>query len=420
MSMRRTLLTLLSTIWCSLLFSQTLHQVQRGETYALIASRYGISVEELMAANPDSDGCFVGMEINIPEGRQKSNQISFLTPKDLARMDAAYDYLNRGKYKKAIKAYSEVIKISPSATAYFNRGIGYYNSEKYKSAIEDFETAQYRSDCADGLKERCVELIGKAKELRREQHKRRNSLWGRITAVLVGTAAVTATTYMAAKLNGAGDTQNYTYGGSGAGSNHLSRSDAIIAQSQANINRMMAQGNLQLQQMTQQTMIQAQNAKQHIEEVNREQMQWVIDFTKKNGRSPTDAEIDMWLFNNHHDIWLLNAQTKANSTIGSNDDKNDDYSQESNAGQYEASYRRYERLVESHFNSLTVAGGAKVKDKQGNISGKTNGEMKSWAYVGISGNFRDAQREMTKIRLEAKKHGINIVQSKWETATVNY
>lgn len=47
--------------------------------------------------------------------------------------------------------------------------------------------------------------------------------------------------------------------------------------------------------MTQQTMIQAQNAKRHIEEVNREQMQWDLDFTEKNGRSPTDAEIDMWL-----------------------------------------------------------------------------------------------------------------------------
>ena len=41
-------------------------------------------------------------------------------------------------------------------------------------------------------------------------------------------------------------------------------------------------------------------------------------------------------------------------------------------------------------------------------------------FCGMSGNFRDAQREMTKIRLEAKKHGVNIVQSKWETATVNY
>ena len=102
--------------------------------------------------------------------------------------------------------------------------------------------------------------------------------------------------------------------------------------------------------------------------------------------------------NNHHDIWLLRAQAKANSTSSSNADNNaNDYSQKTNAEKY-----------------------AKVKDKEGNIRGTTNGEMKSWAYVGMSGNFRDAQREMTKIRLEAKKHGVNIVQSKWETATVNY
>ena len=42
------------------------------------------------------------------------------------------------------------------------------------------------------------------------------------------------------------------------------------------------------------------------------------------------------------------------------------------------------------------------------------------AYVGNKSGLRDAQNQMRKIRLEAEKHGIHIVQSKWETATANF
>jgi hypothetical protein len=51
---------------CLYCFAQRNHIIQRGETFELIAKRYGISVGELKAANPD-DECFTGMKIIIPE-----------------------------------------------------------------------------------------------------------------------------------------------------------------------------------------------------------------------------------------------------------------------------------------------------------------------------------------------------------------
>lgn len=187
------LLTFLILGWCNVAFSQKQHTIQRGETYELIAKRYNITLDELMAVNPDEDGCFVGMVINIPENSRINTQLGMSTPKDLSMLDDAANLVKSGKYKKATSVYSDVIKRSSSASAYFGRGISYYNREKYKSAIEDFERAQNCSDCTDEMRERCKELISNAESLRAEQHEHRNSIWGSIAAAFVGAAAMTAT-----------------------------------------------------------------------------------------------------------------------------------------------------------------------------------------------------------------------------------
>ena len=188
--------------WCNVAFSQKQHTIQRGETYELIAKRYNITLDELMAVNPDEDGCFVGMVINIPESSRINTQLGISTPKDLSKLDDAANLVKSGKYKKATSVYSNVIKQSSSASAYFGRGISYYNREKYKSAIEDFERAQNSADCTDEMRERCKELISNAESLRAEQHERRNSIWGSIAAVFVSAAAVTATAMTANNSSG--------------------------------------------------------------------------------------------------------------------------------------------------------------------------------------------------------------------------
>lgn len=54
--------------------SETLHTVKRGESFVLIAKRYGMTEEELKAANPDYPVCYMGLKLNIPEKYAKAAQ----------------------------------------------------------------------------------------------------------------------------------------------------------------------------------------------------------------------------------------------------------------------------------------------------------------------------------------------------------
>lgn len=84
---------------------------------------------------------------------------------------------------------------------------------------------------------------------------------------------------------------------------------------------------------------------------------------------------------------------------------------------YQSQYRRYERLAESAYNSLTTLG------TRYSNNGQTSGTTGNRSNVGgnivtLKRNLRDAQRNMQRIRNEAAQHGITIAQSSWETATV--
>lgn len=57
--------------------SVTSHTVQRGESIESIAQKYGISVNDLISANPDAkDYFFIGMKLSIPEKSVKINTIA--------------------------------------------------------------------------------------------------------------------------------------------------------------------------------------------------------------------------------------------------------------------------------------------------------------------------------------------------------
>ena len=190
--------------FCFLLFMaeesvcQSTHIVQRGETYELIAKRYNISLNELMDANPGDSGCFIGMKLNIPAGAVFSNRIVVTTNQEIAKLDMASKHIKNGNYRKASSLYSDILKKSPTAQAYFGRAISYYNREKFKSAIDDFRSAMHSPDCTEDMKEKCQDLISDAEKLREEQHERRNAIWGGAAALALTTVA---TAYVASEQN---------------------------------------------------------------------------------------------------------------------------------------------------------------------------------------------------------------------------
>ena len=84
---------------------------------------------------------------------------------------------------------------------------------------------------------------------------------------------------------------------------------------------------------------------------------------------------------------------------------------------YESQYRRYERLAQGAYNSLTTLG------SQYNNNGQISGTIGNRSNIGgnvvtLKRNLRDAQKNMQRIRNEASQHGVTIPQSSWETATV--
>lgn len=107
-----------------------------------------------------------------------------------------------------------------------------------------------------------------------------------------------------------------------------------------------------------------------------------------------------------------------NNTSFVNSDANEFNSNTSNANySYEDTYRRYERLAESHYNSLTTLG-YRSQNSNG-ISGGT-GDMTNvgGSIVTMKMNLLNAQKEMRRVRQEAAQNGVIIQQSHWETATV--
>lgn len=88
----------------------------------------------------------------------------------------------------------------------------------------------------------------------------------------------------------------------------------------------------------------------------------------------------------------------------------------SGGGSYQSQYQRWENLAERHYNSITNTGGSATVN--GEHSGKA-GSMSPSNYAQQKKAFRQAQREMARIRAKAAQAGVNIPQSKWETATIS-
>lgn len=65
----------------TLIVADTEHIVKRGDTFASIAKKYGITETELMEANPTMKNCYVGLKISIPSpGKHSTNASKNVRP----------------------------------------------------------------------------------------------------------------------------------------------------------------------------------------------------------------------------------------------------------------------------------------------------------------------------------------------------
>lgn len=90
-------------------------------------------------------------------------------------IDLADIEFDKRNYKKAAELYGKAIAVSPSASLYFNRGVSYYNASKYYEAIADFNKT-LDSNPSDRLRDRSLDLIGKAEYYQEQKEYRQMQL----------------------------------------------------------------------------------------------------------------------------------------------------------------------------------------------------------------------------------------------------
>lgn len=176
------------------------HIVQRGETLEFLASKFGVSEQDIRDQNEDFDLdiLYVGLplQIPIPEVGDSPEEIErLIASKSVTSsiLNEANLLYNNGSYRKAAKLYTAAIKENATSDAYYLRGRCYLYQGKYKSAIKDLEMANNGSDLSFSLKSSCELLLADAHDKRDAQLEARGELWGSIFAVAAVTAATVAT-----------------------------------------------------------------------------------------------------------------------------------------------------------------------------------------------------------------------------------
>ena len=145
------------------------HKVQRGEDFESIAQKYGVTVEELMEANPDSKACYAGRKLLIPwhgvPVQQKDPEVKpfdygltssddkVLTKSKAATYQVGKALLMAKKYDEA-HPYLVAAADSGEVRAYYPLGL-YYSQEESQRRDNDL-AALYFSKAAENIKDKTM------------------------------------------------------------------------------------------------------------------------------------------------------------------------------------------------------------------------------------------------------------------------
>lgn len=284
--------------------------------------------------------------------------------------DEGGSYFEEKKYKKAVKSYTKALEYKQTPDAYFNIGVCYYNMEKYDDAIDYFQQC-LNCNPRSTLEESAQKLIEQSRF-----HIEINEQTQKIAAEAVDRVF---------KKNR---------------SDALSILSAILTGNNVNSNT-NASGNMNYLLDPNYAVWQTQQ---------QEYETYLLQTS--GGKSMT---FEQWK--------MIKAQADYNNINGAdfNKDVDDDieYQGKLSPDQYERTYLKWEKSAQDYYKYLTE-GGVRSQDNQGNIQGKTVGQIPGGGYVAWKQGLSKAQSEMRRIRQEAAQYGVIIQQSKWETATAGY
>ena len=303
-------------------------------------------------------------------------------------------YYRNKNYSKAISSYKKALEHKQTAEAYFNIGASYYNLKKYDDAITYFQHCCY---CApdESMENDAQKCINYCRQIIAQKAERREEIAEAIIGGVIGFAAGVVAGSM-----GVTPTPVNPY--TGGNMDHLLDPNLAIAQAQ----QQQAEMNAVNQQLINLSIWQT------------EQQEYNTYLLMTSGG--TSMTFDEWKalaaqaamnesFN--ADMGYFTSDAPSESVI--------EYKGKLSPDQYQAAYRFYESSAQDYYRYLTM-GGVREQDKNGNIQGKTVGQISGGNYTTWKQGLSQAQKEMKRIRQEAAQYGVIIQQSQWETATARY
>ncbi|MBR1462621.1 MAG: LysM peptidoglycan-binding domain-containing protein [Prevotella sp.] len=169
--MKKLVITILLSlgIGAPALAQQTEHQVKRGETFASIAAKYSITEAALRKANADKKIAYVGVKLRIP--------VSKVTSKSVAS-----DTTVPGS-KPAVQPFSPTTEYSDNSNslANFNKGKDYFYNKKWKKAIKAFNEVLSDPLADENTKQQSQQFLVQAQKQQQERKERREAFWSRLS-----------------------------------------------------------------------------------------------------------------------------------------------------------------------------------------------------------------------------------------------
>lgn len=402
--------------------SVTQHVVRRGESFALIAKRYGMTEQELKAANPDYSVCYMGLKLTIPEKYAKAAVTS-------SKATEVSDAVVSNEEESMIASASAPERETKKKGGFWKK-LGNFVSNVGDVAVS----------VASGMDEAgLLDKTGKAGE----------AIGG--TADMVNMFRGKESNYLASATRESEDvssgemvvadesvTSPVSRSLSSSASN-TSDADIVGLQNRlAYVNQRINELGQELADLLEEknTIRNKQLSAAHEVAANQRKYQNIKNNSVTQRKRWTKASLQaQQLYVNQS-----NANNRKREQLNQererlfaekkqliqriNELQGIETASSSGSGEksyeyYQGEYKRWENRARDIYESLTNSG-HRVKKNGEDVGGGADGSYGVVAFSGSTMALNDAQSEMRKIRREASRHGYDLPQSNYETISVSY
>lgn len=218
------------------------HTVRRGESLEFLATRFGVTPEQLSALNNDADAFYAGMRITLPFPNELRGKSDGTTPLDDDILSELYRYRDlcieadslfaHSSFSSAHARYDEAIQhfdgYFDCSGAKYARAVCSYHANDWETALREFDHVINSTSCSEDVlavakayrevcsqhEEQIRQRRYAAEEARKE---RRRERWRNIGAGLVQAAGMVAQAYVQSKYETSGGGGNASSGDLTAG-----------------------------------------------------------------------------------------------------------------------------------------------------------------------------------------------------------